>query len=101
MPEAKPARYRDRSIPAVAERLQQQGIRMTPNQLRRACNKKQVKFEWFNGIRRILPSEEARLLALLGGGSATEAQPEAPMEEHFAERRRLRSLIRQLEAELE
>jgi hypothetical protein len=76
---------------------------MSPNQLRRACDKEEVKFEWFNGIRRILPGEEERLVALLGDRAEAkpEAQHEVPTEERSAEKRRLRNLIRQLEAEIE
>jgi len=54
------ARFRDRSLPAVADRLE-----MPVHELRRAFNRGEVKTFTWGGLDRISPTEEARIAALI------------------------------------
>jgi hypothetical protein len=54
------SRFRHRSLPAVADRLD-----MPVHELRRAVNRGEVKTFTWGGLDRISPAEEARIAALL------------------------------------
>ena len=54
------SRFRERSTPAVAKRLN-----MPVHELRRAINRGEVKTFMWGGLDRISPAEEARIAALL------------------------------------